>query len=173
MSPWSALLVSALLATGAALAAPQESRYSSLAPSDCRTLSVDQESESSTQRCPGLGGYSLLVEEGDLRQSLTVVAPGGQRSALNLWTGGFSHLGERAEWRGELRAGRFVPTALIVRLTESVDPARPERVRSSLVVAKLGATSCLSARIPPGPQMNALARAAADRAAVQPCLKRP
>src|SRR5690348_14464126 len=60
-----------------------ESLYTSLSSKSCKTLKVDKESESSVQSCPGIAGYKLLVEEGDLRQSITVVTAKGTKHELN------------------------------------------------------------------------------------------
>src|SRR5437868_4814886 len=62
-----------------------ESLYSSLSSKTCKTIKVDKEGEGSVQSCPGIAGYRLLVEEGDLRQSITVIAPNGRKQALNYW----------------------------------------------------------------------------------------
>lgn len=160
--------------TGAA-AAQAESRYTPLTAPPCVTIKV-YEPEGSTQRCPGLSGYGLLVEEGDLRSSVTVVAPGGRRWPLEYWsviTDAFSSLGPRAEWRGVTRNGRWQPSALIVRVSANEDVDNPSRLTSYLAVAKITPGNvCVTARIGPGAQANVLARQAADRAASQPCLKK-
>ena len=167
-------LLLALTVLGTALAAPLQSRYTSLAESDCRLVSLDQESGSSAQLCPGLAGYGVLAQEGDLRQSLTLTSPDGRRWDLNMWSDGFSSLGPRIEWRGQLRAGRFVPASLIVRLNVSQNPEHPERTTPTLWVGKITPRAvCVTARISVSRSMNALARQAADRAPSQPCLKVP
>ncbi|MFN2510121.1 MAG: hypothetical protein ABR568_01610 [Pyrinomonadaceae bacterium] len=73
-----------------------ESVYSDLSESKCRTIEVVKETGDTTQACPGIGGYKLLVLEGDLRQSITVVTPGGDNHPLDFWpviTGAFSSVG--------------------------------------------------------------------------------
>ncbi len=157
---------------GVAFAAP-DVRYTSLRAPDCRTLSVNEQEESSVQRCAGVAGFALLVEEGDLRQSVTVVFPGGRQAPLNFWsliTDAFSFVGDRAEWH--LTQGR--PSALVVRVLASEDPEHPERHTAYLAVARITPTgACLIARVGPSADMNTRAGALAQRARSLPCLKAP
>src|SRR5215217_1462854 len=55
--------------------------YTSL-EKDCRMIEVDEESGSSSQRCPGTAGYALKVMEGDVRMSIDVITPDGQPHEL-------------------------------------------------------------------------------------------
>lgn len=156
-------------------AAGLESVYTDLDPKKCKTLSVDKETGDSEQQCPGVAGYRLKVSDGDLRQSVTVVDPQGKEHPLEYWSvisGGFSTLGPKAEWRVEQQGGKLVPKALIVRVNASENPEDPNKKTSYLAVAKLApAKTCVTAKIPPGPKMNELAREAADAAQGQPCLQ--
>jgi hypothetical protein len=137
---------------------------------DCRLLEVDEESGSSSQRCPGTAGYALKVMEGDVRMSIDVVAPDGKAHELNYWsviTSGFSSLGPRAEWR--MRGGR--PIALIVRVNASENPEDSSQLTSYLAVAKITPREiCVTDRIAPAPNANESARTAADSSAGRPCL---
>src|SRR5215218_5368940 len=84
------------------LARVPASLYTNIAGARCKTIETHEEGASSVQKCAGVAGYALLVEDADSRQSVTVVAPGGRRYPLNYWqviTTGFSSLGEKAEWR--------------------------------------------------------------------------
>lgn len=143
--------------------------YTSLAAADCRVTATDEESESSSSRCPGTAGYVLNVHEGDLRMSIDVITPDGQEHPLNYWsviTSGFSSLGPRAEWR--MRGGR--PIALIVRVNASEDPEDSSRITSWLAVAKITPSAiCVTDRIPPSADANEAARHAADQSAARPC----
>lgn len=143
--------------------------YTSLAGVDCRVIEIDEESESSVSRCPGVAGHVLKVLEGDLRMSIDIVTPDGREHPLNYWsvvTSGFSSLGPRAEWR--MRGEQ--PTALIVRVNASEDPERPERTTSYLAVAKITPTGiCVTDRIAPAPNANEAAQRAADASASRPC----
>jgi hypothetical protein len=144
--------------------------YTSLAEADCRVTSVDEESGSSSSRCPGTAGYALNAHDGDARISIDVVTPDGRVHELNYWgviTHGFSSPGPRAEWR--MRGGR--PIALIVRVNASEDPVDSSRLTSYLAVAKITPReTCVTDRIAPSPTANEQARAAADRSAGRPCL---
>jgi hypothetical protein len=152
-----------------------ESIYTTLLASGCRTIEIDEESGSSVQSCPGVGGYKLLVLEGDLRQSIDVVDPQGQKFELNLWqviSGGFSSVGSKAEWRVLRKRGKIVPIALIVRVNTNEDPENPDLTKSYLSVTKISAgAACITHKIKAGAGANKMARKAADHAATAPCLK--
>lgn len=153
------------------------SRYSSLAVEDCATAPVAEEEEGrgSSSLCPGLGGYRLRLEEGDTRISIDVVAPTGQTTPLDfpgVVGGGFSSLGDVAEWRFPA-VGSRTPQALIVRLNISENPERAEVTTSYLVVSRLGpGKPCVTARIAPGKGQNEAARKAADASLASSCLRR-
>ena len=154
---------------------PSQSFYTSLNSRDCKTISTTEEGSSSTQRCAGVGGYGLLVEDSDARMNVTVVSPGGKKYDLKYWqivTAGFSSIGDKAEWRAKGRTRRTVPFALIVRVNASEDPAHPEKTTSYLAVAKITpAEICVTDRIAPSANANEEARRAADTAASRPCIE--
>jgi hypothetical protein len=129
------------------------------------TRSAPEEAGFFEHECPGEGGFRLRHSESDLRENITVLAPGGGEHSLALpalANGAFSSTGETAEWRGDARADDFVPSALILRqsVVEYPDPAVPEV--SYLVVVRLTPSPCVVARVPPGPDQNRLARGLAD-----------
>jgi hypothetical protein len=172
-----ALLITSLILLASATASAQRIRslYTDLSPKKCKTLSSNTLGESSTQRCAGVAGYKLLVLEGDLRQSITVIKPDGSEHELNLWHsvggGGFSHVGPRAEWRVKTVKGKLVPIALIVRFNVSENPEDATKTTSYLTVTKLTPQKiCLIGLIPPTQGGNVEARAKADASADQPCL---
>jgi hypothetical protein len=161
----------------AATAAAQtnQSMYTNLDGRGCRTL------ESSTSgagyykgQCPGVAGYKLLVEEGDIRQNITVVTPRGRQHSLDLWSvvgSSFSFVGKKAEWRVQRRGGKLTPIALIVRYNLS-NPENSSEGTSYLTVSKITASKiCVTHKIPPSANANVEARRAADNAANQPCLE--
>jgi hypothetical protein len=158
-----------------AAAAGQEIRAvrTSLKDTDCETVSVDEEAGGSTQRCPGTAGYRLLALDGDARMSITVVDPSGGEHPLEFWTsvtGGFSSLGDEAEWRVRGAGASAVPVALIVPLKANEDPEDPERVTAYRVVAKVTpAETCVTHRLPAATS-DAETRRLADASATQPCL---
>jgi len=152
------------------------SAYTSLDAKQCKTLkSSSAEAGSYEARCKGVGGYSLMVSEGDLRQNITVVTPAGKQHSLELWSvisGGFSSVGPKAEWRTVKQNSKLVPVALIVRFNASEDPSNSNKTTSYLAVAKITAAEvCVTSKISPGAKANEEARLAADDAANKPCLK--
>ena len=144
-------------------------RYTPLAGTACTLLSLDKEAGGSTTRCPGLGGYQLIVQDSDARMSLQVQRGTGAPQSLRLSqlsNGAFSALGEQAEWRLDA-AG--TPVALIVRYNAYMHPEQPERATSFLVVVKLEPAACIVDVVPAGPGQNAKARDIADGAVGMAC----
>jgi hypothetical protein len=145
-----------------------------LSGNECSLVSTDEETGSTTHKCPGVGDYSLLVHDDDSRMSITVVSPDGTKSGLDLWsvvTTAFSTLGEKAEWRTAKQNGKIVPISLIVRVNASIqeDPDRPQK-KSYLAIAKLGGKrSCVVDVIDDSPTANEAARKAADEAENKEC----
>lgn len=157
LSGWSAMAAPPALAQSNA-----ESRYTSL--TGCRLVRANEAEDWSVARCPGLGGFSLMLDYGDLREDLRLIGPGRKETRLGingLGGGGFNSLGKAAEWRGRLRGGRFVPHALIVRTNAVQNPDQPERPTSLLAVIDLDGL-CVVALVRPGPQQNRQARDLAD-----------
>ena len=152
-----------------------ESVYTELASSKCKTLTIDRETGASSQRCPGIAGYKLLVHDDDARQSITVITPDGKKHDLNFWdvvTHGFSSVGNKAEWRVVRNKRKLAPIALIVRVNASEDAANPNRKTSYLTVTKLTAEKiCVTHKIAQSGDANAKARQAADEVRTAVCLK--
>ncbi len=152
-----------------------ESIYTDLSSAHCKTIEVDKESGSSVQKCTGVGGYSLLVEDADARQSVTVLTPGGKRHPLNYWqviTTAFSVVGDKAEWRVERKRGKIRPLALIVRVYTNENPDSPNERTSYLAVAKITPGKiCVTEKVKGGATANEEARRAADASADKPCLE--
>ena len=149
--------------------------YTDLSESKCKTIEVDKETGSSTQMCPGIAGYRLLVLDDDARQSITVVSPGGKQHPLEFWeviTHAFSNVGVKAEWRVTRTKGKVSPVALIVRVNASEDSANPNRLTSYLAVVKMTPEEiCVTHKIHPGAKANESARQAADTTSTSKCLK--
>jgi hypothetical protein len=140
--------------------------YTPLSGAGCSLVRHDREADESTQRCPGVAGYAILVQDADARMSVTLVAPDGREQPLNYWsviTRSFSRLGEHAEWR--VRNG--APVALIVPVIASEDPDTDVEY---LAVARVGAAACVTDRIAQGPSAGENARRAADSSAERTCL---
>ena len=165
----SLIIVSAILTFTALAHSQVTSLYTDLAEKKCRTIeSSSDEGGSYRGICPGVAGYKLEVTEGDLRQSLTVIAPNKRKHELSLSnvSGAFSNLGPRAEWRMNGKT----PTALIFRFNANEDPDDPSKVTSYLVVAKLtNSRICVTDAVAPGRFQNTEARQFANNAVSRPC----
>ena len=156
--------------------AQNRSVYTSLETKQCRTIKTETTGAGDYEgRCRGVGGYSLTLLEGDLRQNIIVNTPKGTKHSLELWdviSGGFSYVGPKAEWRTARQKGRLVPVALIIRYNASEDAEHPDKKTSYLVVAKITPTEiCVTDKISPSSTANDDARRAADTAANKPCVK--
>jgi hypothetical protein len=90
-----------------------DSVYTDLTGAACAIITVDAETGATTQRCPGIAGYALLVDDDDARMSIVVVAPDGGQYPLEFWqviTTALSTLGEKAEWRVKRQAASSFPS---------------------------------------------------------------
>jgi hypothetical protein len=145
-----------------------KSVYTSTNTKDCRTIvSSSKEGGSYEGACPGVGGYTLHVIEGDLRQTLNVITPAKKKFELNLWTifSGFSSVGDKVEWR----VAKGVPIALIARYIVA-DASNSSKNTSYLMISKIGGKiSCVTDVVEPGPKQNEKARLLADKAAKKAC----
>lgn len=171
------VVLASILAAGllpSVQAAPLDSIYVDLAGRQCVTRSVDQEHGVFVQRCPGVGGYGLVVEDFDGRQSVSVERPDKTLKSLDydrVITSGFFTLGPKAEWRVDRSGGKLVPVALIIRVIASEDPVAPDRKTSYLAVARISSSGiCVTDRIRASATMNEEARHAADASSSKPCL---
>jgi hypothetical protein len=156
--------------------APADSITSVYTPlSKCKTVATGQ--DSSTQLCPGVGGYKLRLEYSDVRESITVVSPNGKQHQLDFWSvisSAFSNVGQKAEWRVASRKGKLVPLALIVRFNASENSVDSSKETSYLAVAKITPQKiCVTDKIAPSVTANEEARRAADASADKPCLEPP
>ena len=150
--------------------------YTDLANEKCRTIESNADEGGSYKGvCKGVGGYKLEVLEGDLRQTINIIAPNRKKYQLQLWnkvSSGFSAVGDKAEWR-VVRAGKTVkPTALIFRFNVSDNPAKSEENTSYLVVVKITKqTACVTDVVKPSANANVEARRLADESANKPCFQ--
>ena len=112
-------------------------RYTSIA--ECAVVREEREEMPFVETlCPGPAGWALRVTDSDARQNVIVVAPGGREASLELSRiggGGFSSLGETAEWRGPAGPD-FAPDSLIVRYRVAENP-HPEPETAYLLVVDL------------------------------------
>ena len=156
-------------------APPITSVYTSL--SGCKTVESNPGEDWAVQACRGIAGYTLQLEYGDARESITVFTPNKKKHPLELWhviSSGFSSVGKKAEWRVTTKNGKQVPVALIVRFDASENPEDSSKITSYLVVAKITPQKiCAVEKIAPSATQNEEARRAADASAGKPCLENP
>lgn len=169
------LLLTLIFVSGAAAQKEKiESLYSDLNTKACKTLEQSDEGTGSYRgECPGIGGYKLQVTEGDIRQSIDVVAPNKKRFALDLIgnvSTAFSSVGERAEWRVVKKGRTVVPQALIVRYNASENQEDSSKLTSYLVVVKITKNEiCVTDVVKPTANANEEARKLADASAAKSC----
>ena len=146
----------------------QKSTYTGTTDKDCKAAKASED-DGYIGICPGVGGYKLELLEGDLRQTVNVIAPNKKKFELNLWSNvssGFSSIGAKAEWRMK----GAVPTALILRFNASENPDDSTKITSYLVIVKIKKTSaCIVEIVEPSKTQNADAQKLADSAANMAC----
>lgn len=174
LSTFSFLLLLFFVVSVSAQNSKIQSVYTNLNTKDCKTLEQSVEGAGSYRgECPGIGGYKLQVTEGDIRQSINVVAPNKKRFELDLIgnvSTGFSSVGEKAEWRVTRKGKTVTPMALIVRYNVSENPEDSSKTTSYLIVAKITKTeNCVTDVIKPDANANENARKLADASAAKPC----
>lgn len=169
-------LVLILIWAAAAAAQSNTSVYTNLTGRQCKTLkSTSSEGGSYEGQCPGVAGYKLLVQEGDLRQNIIVVTPSGKKQSLELWNvvgSSFSSLGEKAEWRMKGAGAKGPPVALIVRYNVANPEDSTKKGTSWLAVVRISSDAsqiCVTESIAPGADQNMKARQAANNSASKPC----
>lgn len=162
-----------LLTTISVSAQTNGSVYTATFGPKCKTLEFSEEGAGYFKgQCPGIGGYKLIIEEGDIRQNLTVVTPRGKKSDLNLWGvvgSGFSNLGPRIEWR--VKGKSLIPVALIVRYNVANAEDSTKGISWLAVVKITPSETCVTDRIAPGAKQNEEARTAADASASKTCFQ--
>lgn len=145
-----------------------KSVYTSTKTTNCKQVKQGKDAgDSYLGICPGTGGYTVELLEGDIRQTLNIVTPAKKKFELNFWSfySGFSAIGEKLEWRVKGK----MPIALIARFNVADSEDSTKNV-SYLMVSKIGAKeSCVVDVILPGAKQNEDARIAADAAAATPC----
>jgi hypothetical protein len=92
--------------------------------------------------CPGLGGYQVIHEGGDLRSWINLVFDNKKTDlmgdTLAACPGQFpAKANDVVQWRGYRKGGVFVPYAVIYRMMSSADDEKQTRLET-LIVIKLG-----------------------------------
>jgi hypothetical protein len=169
------ILLILFFAVGGSAQKPKiESLYTNLNTKECKTIEQSDEGTGWYRgECKGIGGYKLQVTEGDIRQSIDVIAPNKKKSELDLIgnvSTAFSSVGEKAEWRVTRKGKTITPTALIVRYNASENPDESSKLTSYLVVAKITKNKiCVTDVVKPGANANEEARKLADASSAKPC----
>lgn len=155
-----------------AVSAPAQkltSIYTSLETRKCKTIESSSEGAGWYRgQCPGIGGYKLEVTEGDIRQSINVIAPNKKVFELSFGniSGSFSYTGAKAEWRMKGKT----PVALIIRFNASEDPADSTKVTSYLTVSKITKGEiCVTDVVKPSKNQNLEAQQLSNDATNKPC----
>lgn len=146
------------------------SAYTDLDLDQCLVLDADDFGASWS--CPGYKGFPLLVQEGDLRFSLSYGFDADQSSVGFQTLPPFNTLGSKLEWRLSNALGRWFPIATIVRYY-TADPETGEDSGQVLVVTQIAeGNSCHIAYVDARANANAneLAREAADKAGDFDCM---
>ena len=150
--------------------AQNKSIYTGTTEKDCKPTKESSD-DGYIGLCKGVGGYKLKLMEGDLRQTINVIAPNKKETELNLWSNvspAFSSVGEKIEWRMK----GAVPMAFIVRFNASENSEDSSKITSYLVVVKLSkSSSCITDIVKPSKTQNQEAQQLADSAIVKPCKK--
>ena len=168
----SALLALSLATLAAAGAQTISNAYTSTAPKGCRAIAPrNNEDGSATRVCPGKAALVVLVNEDDLRETVSVGrdrAAAAKEPAAEAWFGPFNSTTTTVEWR--MQDGK--PYAIIQRwhIADNSDPDEEGRPKDKAMLAVT--------RLPPGavchvayvdvaanPNANELARKAADKIA--------
>ena len=167
MKSLSLILYLSLLFSSAAFG-QTKSLYTGLATKDCKASKAPVE-DGYIGICPGVAGYTLELLEGDLRQTLNVIAPDKKKYELELWSkvsNGFSSLGAKAEWRMQGKT----PVALIMRFNASENSEDSSKITSYLEVVKISKPDvCIVDILKLSKTQNMDARKLADTPAKRVC----
>lgn len=158
------LVLAAICATPAMAQSGFTSAYTDLDIDQCLVLEADDFGAS--WACPGYKGFPLLVQEGDLRFSLSYGFNPDKNATGFQTLPPFNNLGSKLEWRLSNQKGYFFPIATIVRY-HTADPETGENKGQVLVVSQIAeGNSCHIAYVDAlaNKDANELARAAADKA---------
>lgn len=167
-------LLSTLVLVPITYAATLSSVYTDLSDKACKTLESDAEGAGWYKgQCKGVGGYQLILTEGDIRQSIDVVTPKGKTYRLDLIgkvSPAFSVVGAKAEWRVQKQGNKTTPIALIVRYNAAENHEDSSKNTSYLVVSKITKEAiCVTDIVKPQADANTKARQLADTASTRAC----
>lgn len=109
-------------------------------------LEKDPEIDHFKHPCPGLGGYQVIHEGGDLRSWLNLTFKGKTTDligdTLAACPGFFpAKANDTVQWRGYRQGKAFVPYAIIYRMMSSADDEKQTRLETLVVIKLDGAES--------------------------------
>jgi hypothetical protein len=145
------------------------SAYTDLDIDQCLVLEADDFGAS--WACPGYKGFPVMVQEGDLRFSISYGFNPEANSAGFQTLPPFNNLGGKLEWRLSNEKGYFFPVATIVRY-HTADVETGENKGQVLVVTQIAeGNSCHIAYVDAlaNKDANELAREAADKSGSFDC----
>ncbi|MGF6189295.1 hypothetical protein [Serratia sp. 2723] len=146
--------------------------YTPLSGATCQQRTLEAETGSTAELCPGVAKYQLDSLYDDNRMSLTVITPDQKNHPLNLWDllpSGSSSLVGSAEWRMK----KEMPIAFIVRFNTSDQSDLDNPVTlPHLLVSKITSSQICVIEIIDASQKEAekIAANMADNAVNKPCL---
>ena len=168
----------AVLALGVATASAAEpkptSEFTTTDPKKVKILhdsSQDKDAEinmdSFQHLCPGLGGYQVIHEGGDLRSWINLKINGQttdlMTDTLAACPGHFPHkANDVVQWRGFRKGDSFLPYAIIYRMTSNAEDQKLTRFET-LIIIKLDKENSKVVAHVPGKEGNEKAEAVADK----------
>ena len=89
--------------------------------------------------CPGLGGYQVIHEGGDLRSWINLIYDGSKTDLMNATLtacpGQFpAKANNVVQWRGFRKGDAFVPYAIIYRMMSSADDEKQTRLETLIII---------------------------------------
>ncbi len=147
MNPLTVLTLLALATSVVSAADPKPaSEFTTTDPKKVKILEdssreKDPEIDHFRHLCPGLGGYQVIHEGGDLRSWINLIYDGSKTDlmsdTLTACPGQFpAKANNVVQWRGFRKGGSFAPYAIIYRMMSSADDEKQTRLET-LVIIKL------------------------------------
>ncbi|WP_395747217.1 hypothetical protein [Prosthecobacter sp.] len=139
------LLAFACLLASAPAAEPQpDSEFTTTDPKKVKILEdsareKEPEIDHFKHLCPGLAGYQVIHEGGDLRSWINLIYDGQKTDLMNdtltACPGQFpAKANNVVQWRGFRQGGRFVPYAIIYRMRSSADDEKQTPLETLVII---------------------------------------
>ncbi len=149
-----------------------ESAFTDIEAGKCKTGESNKKEGWSIRLCEGFAGYRFEVYQDEIRQSMNVISPTGEKSELDFQTlvaGGHSTFAQSVEWRYKKIDGKPVPMSFMVQFNSN-DPKADMKSTPLWVVVKVSpAGSCITDVVANSPTQVEEARAFADNIEPRPC----